>query len=426
MISEEVAMNRLLPLAFLVLAACAYARKGTPGEVPRSKEAVFVESVSPAEVKVLATGIGVGKKLTKSALLDARRCAVYFVLFGGTDPLLQTREEKDKFQLVKGKYFSPERLSRYITWEQETFESRVKMEGGKKLKVRKYFIVNKGLLREDLVADGVLTARKEITQALGLPVIMVIPEVPKGESPIDAMARDPKLKQAAQVIESYLTARRYDVVVPEQMETIGNLAEAQAALKGFEEDYAYQLALSVGSDVYITFTVQMNERYVGSTLVRKGMVGVRAYETTTARLLGTETGYSRERPSPEAVVVEEAVHDAVDKVLSRIMVYWKEDLERGVQYKVIVKVEGDFDEDELDDLIMAFSELLDELAEDYKENVVTEETMDYLVWADPEKFAKSTKFYRALRKGFAEKFPDGKLRRININRKLLLLKVTRR
>ena len=114
MISEEVAMNRLLPLAFLVLAACAYARKGTPGEVPRSKEAVFVESVSPAEVKVLATGIGVGKKLTKSALLDARRCAVYFVLFGGTDPLLQTREEKDKFQLVKGKYFSPERLSRYI------------------------------------------------------------------------------------------------------------------------------------------------------------------------------------------------------------------------------------------------------------------------------------------------------------------------
>jgi len=410
---------------FLALAACAYAKREAPKEVPRSKEAAFVESISPAEVKVLAAGIGVGKRLTQSALLDARRCAVHFVLLGGTDPLLQTQEEKERFQLVKNKYFSPEMLSKYITWEQETFESRVKMERGKKLKIRKYFVVNKKLLKEDLVADGIVAAREEITEALGLPVIMVIPEVPKGKSPTEMIAQNLKLKQAAQVIESYLTARKYDVVVPEQMQTIQGLAEAQAALKEFEEDYAYQLALSVGSDVYITFTVQVNERYIGTTLVRKGMVGVRAYETTTARLLGTETGYSAERPSPEAVVVEEAVHDAVDKVLSRVMAYWKDDLRRGVQYKVIVKVEGDFDEDELDDLTMAFSELLDELAEDYKENVVTEETLDYLVWADPEKFAKSTKFYRALRKGFAEKFPDGKLRRININRKLLLLKVTR-
>jgi len=418
-------MRRGILTIVLLLAAGAFAKEKAPQEVPRSKEAVFVESVSPAEVKVLATGIGVGKKkeLTQSALLDARRCAVYFVLFGGTDPLLQTSEEKEKFQLVKDKYFSPERLSKYIAWEQETFESRVKMDRGKKLKIRKYFVVNKKLLREDLVADGVIVAKEMVTEALGLPVIMVIPEVPKGKSPIEMMAHDPKLKQAAQVIESYLTARKYDVVVPEQMETIQGLAEAQAALKGFEEDYSYQLALSVGSDVYITFTVQVNERYIGSTLVRKGMVGVRAYETTTARLLGTETGYSAERPSPEAVVVEEAVHDAVDKVLSRIMAYWKDDLKRGVQYKVIVKIEGDFDEDELDDLTMAFSELLDEVANRYKENIVTEETLDYLVWVDPEKFGQSTKLYRALRKEFGQRFPDGKLRRININRKLLLLKI---
>jgi len=124
-------------------------------------------------------------------------------------------------------------------------------------------------------------------------------------------------------------------------------------------------------------------------------------------------------------VVEEAVHDAVDKVLSRVMAYWKDDLRRGVQYKVIVKVDGDFDEDELDDLTIAFSELLDEVANRYKENIVTEETLDYLVWVDPEEFGQSTKLYRVLRREFGQRFPDGKLRRININRKLLLLKITR-
>ncbi|HID10451.1 MAG TPA: hypothetical protein EYP17_04015 [Candidatus Latescibacteria bacterium] len=79
----------------------------------------------------------------------------------------------------------------------------------------------------------------------------------------------------------------------------------------------------------------------------------------------------------------------------------------------------------MDDLTIAFSELLDEVANRYKENIVTEETLDYLVWVDPEEFGQSTKLYRVLRREFGQRFPDGKLRRININRKLLLLKITR-
>ena len=407
-------------LACMLMVSAAAGKKKPKSNLPISKEATLIESTNPAEVMVLATGVGEGKKkqLTDNAILDARRSVVYFILLGGTDPLLQTQEERNKFTEVQEKYFAKEQVSRYIAWEAEPFESRVKIAKGKKLKIQKYFKVNKKLLSEDLTAEGIL-----IEMEGPLPFIMVIPEVPKGESPIERINADPRLKQGARVIESYLTARQYDVQVPDQMEAIQALTEAQQSLKGMEEDYGYQLALSIGSDVYITYSIEIETRGMGSSTVRKAMVSVRAYETTTARLLGTETGYSAERPSPELAVIEEAINDAVDKVLSRIGAYWKEDLNRGVQYKLIFRIEGDFDEDEREDIAFAISDLIEEFCKYSKENVVTESTLDYLVWAKPDQFNKSSKLYRALRKRFPDEFEGGKIQRVNINRKLLLLNI---
>ncbi|MCD6335962.1 MAG: hypothetical protein J7M27_11640 [Candidatus Latescibacteria bacterium] len=407
-------------LAFLLTGCAATGKKHPKNNLPLSREVTLIESTNPAEVMVLATGIGEGKKknLTDNAILDARRAAVYFILLGGTDPLLQTQEERDKFTLVQEKVFAAKQINRYISWESNTFENRVKIARGKKLKIQKYFKINKKLLREDLSADGVLI------QIEGpLPFIMVIPEVPKGESPIERMLTDPNLKKAAEVIESYLTARRYDVQVPKQAAALNELSDAIRFEQGVEEDYGYQLALSIGSDVYMTYTVEVVERKIGSSTVRKGIVGVRAFETTTARLLGTETGYSAERSSADAVVIEEALNDAIDKVLSRISAYWKEDLNRGVQYKLIFSIEGDFDEDEREDIAFAISDLIEELCSGSRENVVTENTLDYLVWARADQFRKSSKLYRALKEGFPDKFEGGMLKRININRKLILMKI---
>ncbi|MCK5379944.1 MAG: hypothetical protein KAJ81_00655 [Candidatus Latescibacteria bacterium] len=407
-------------LACLLMTCTATGKRNPKSNLPRSREATLIESTNPAEVMVLATGIGEGKKknLTDSAILDAHRAAIYFILLGGADPLLQTQEERDKFTLVQEKVFATKQIGRYISWEGNTFESRVRIARGKKLRIQKHFKVNKKLLSEDLNADGVLI---EIEGPL--PFIMVIPEVPKGESPIEQMHADPNLKKAAEVIESYLTARKYDVQVPEQTVALNELSDAIRFEQDVEEDYEYQLALSIGSDVYMTYTVEVHERKIGRSTVRKGIVGVRAYETTTARLLGTETGYSAERPSPELAVIEEAINDAVDKVLSRISAYWKEDLNRGVQYKLIFSIEGDFDEDEREEIAFVLSDLIEELCSESRENVVTESTLDYLVWARTDPFGKSSKLYRALKESFPDKFERGMLKSININRKLLLLKI---
>jgi len=410
-------MKKLIYGFLLVLLgfSAGYSQKN----LPVSREATFIESYSPTEVTIKASGIG---KDNKVAEIDGRRAAIYYVLIGATDPILQTPDERKAFESIQDEIFDERNIAKYITFESTEYESRVKLADGR-VKITKYYRVNKKLLTDDLVARNVIKPKEEITEAIGLPFIMVVPETPKGVSPIDLLRSDRLLKKGAEVIESYLTARKYDVQVPEQMETLSELAQAQAGLKGVEEDYAYQLALAIGSDVYITYNVKVEKRYIGSTEYRKAIVAARAYETTTARLLGTETGYSGEYAVPEEAVVEEAMNDAIDKVLSRIMAYWKDDLTRGLQFKLLFRITGNFDEDTHDEILMATESALKKLCNRTKQNVVTDQTIDYIVWVDPKKYNSPLALFRDIRKQIETAVPV-KVKRINANRKLLILEIT--
>ncbi|MCX7761849.1 MAG: DUF6175 family protein [Candidatus Kryptonium sp.] len=409
-------MKKLI-YVFLIFAfgIVSYAQKN----LPVSREATFIESYSPSEVTIRASGIG---KDNKQAELDGRRAAVWYVLLGATDPILQTPEERKAFEGIQDEIFDAKNISKYISFETTEYEARVKLADGR-VKITKYYRVNKKLLTDDLVAKNIIKPKEEITEAIGLPFIMVVPEAPKGVSPVDLLRSDRLLKKGAEVIESYLTARKYDVQVPEQMETLSELAQAQAGLKGIEEDYAYQLALAIGSDVYITYNVKVERRYIGSTEYRKAVVAARAYETTTARLLGTETGYSGEYAVPEEAVVEEAMNDAIDKVLSRIMAYWKDDLTRGLQFKILFRITGNFDEDTHDEILMSTETALRKLCNRIKQNVVTDQTMDYIVWVDPKKYNSPLALFRDIRRQIESAVPV-KVKRINANRKLLILEIT--
>ncbi|CUU10612.1 hypothetical protein JGI3_01929 [Candidatus Kryptobacter tengchongensis] len=410
-------MKKLIYGFLLVLLgfSAGYSQKN----LPVSREATFIESYSPTEVTIKASGIG---KDNKVAEIDGRRAAIYYVLIGATDPILQTPDERKAFESIQDEIFDERNIAKYITFESTEYESRVKLADGR-VKITKYYRVNKKLLTDDLVARNVIKPKEEITEAIGLPFIMVVPETPKGVSPVDLLRSDRLLKKGAEVIESYLTARKYDVQVPEQMETLSELAQAQAGLKGVEEDYAYQLALAIGSDVYITYNVKVEKRYIGSTEYRKAIVAARAYETTTARLLGTETGYSGEYAVPEEAVVEEAMNDAIDKVLSRIMAYWKDDLTRGLQFKLLFRITGNFDEDTHDEILMATESALKKLCNRTKQNVVTDQTIDYIVWVDPKKYNSPLALFRDIRKQIETAVPV-KVKRINANRKLLILEIT--
>ncbi len=275
-------------------------------------------------------------------------------------------------------------------------------------------------MREYLVDKEILQKGSVVAMSVGMPSVMVIPEKIDGMAPIEILKTNVNYKKGAEVIESYLTARKFEVIVPEQQQVLQELSSTQFALQGSEDDYSYLLALSIGSDVYITYNVNITTRKIGSSTVKKAVVGCRAFETTTSRLLGTETGYSEERTSADGVLIEEAMNDGIDKVLSRILAYWKKDLEQGIQYKLLLTVSDFFDIDEAEENIFSFGDLVKEFTINFKENVVSDYTYDLQIWVDSEKYRSSTDIYRFCKKNYKG---YGKIKRVSISRKLILLDI---
>lgn len=403
------------------------------GNLPQSRQATFIEAVTSNEVLIKSKGTGgvsgmfglKEEESVKLAEIDARKSAVYFVVYGGAglDGLVRSDEEKRKFGPLEQEFFTAENIQKFVAWEANSFDSRVKLAGGEKIRVEKQFRINRAAIQTYLTDRRVIEKLEDVTDELGLPTLMALPEVKPGQNPLAELRANPLLKQGASVIESYLTQKKYNVVAPEQAQQIYEQQKAQLSLKGHEEDLSYMIALSVGSDIYVSYTLTVDTRKVGTSEVRKASVSIRAYETTTARLLGTETGYSEESAAPASALVEAAMTNALNNVISRINSYWQDDLKNGAQYKIIFTLLGDFDEDTRYDIADAAAKTLKKIAGRTKENVVAEKTIDYLAWIQDKDMQSPSALYRELRREFNNNFTQGKLKQITLNRKLIVVGV---
>lgn len=382
------------------------------GNLPNSREAVFIENYSPTEVLVRAKGIG---KDVDAAELDAKKAAVYFMLYNYQDKILQSDAEMEAFKSIENDFFDIKNINEYITFMGNDVLSRVKTATG--VKIEKVIRINIEKLTRDLQDKGILVSKQKLQEVAGNPFLMVIPEVPKGESPIDRLQKDPLYKKGAEVIEAFLTTRKYEVQVPEQMEVLNEYVQSQSELKNVEDDIAYKLALTIGADIYLTYNVNIDVNNLG----KQAAVGVRAFETTTGRLLGTETGYSPRRSGViDAAIVEEAMTDAAGKVLQRITAYWKEDIANGKQFKVIFKITATLDEDDMEDLGDEINAIVKEASSKSRVLASGDKTKDMILWS--KKFNSGDELYSFLR----NKFKDNnkvKASKINVNRKLVIVEL---
>ena len=406
-------------------------------QLPKSNQAKLIESISPTEVMIEATGEFVSEKEgggtfgdnnaqkqvdkvgIKRATDDAKKAAIYFLLYNSTDKILGSAKERDSFSSIEEEFFQLDNIEMFITFEEQKVRNSTKINNGEGIKVTKRFKVNKERLKESLAEKGIIAATKDVTSQLGNPFVAVLPSVEDGENPIKVLKENQIVKQGVASIESYLTARQYDVVVPEQQDQLNKLGSAQNMAAGNQEDISYQLALSIGSDIYITFSGSLEDAGYGT---QKIAAQVRAFETTTGRLLGSETGYSQGRSGEVSVSVEEAINDAIDKVLNRVNNYWVDDLSRGIQYKVLFNISPDFDEYDAEDITFALLDAIDEVAKDSKQNVFTNQTVDMLIWCDAEEYEQSIRVYQGLRRAF--RYSGARLSRNNINRKMLMLDIS--
>ena len=352
--------RRLIPVLALVTAMGIAACASTP-EKPVLTQATFIESLGPDGTKVKATGQG---KDAGQALIDARRSALAYV----KDQIITTPEGRAIFESYEKQFYSNPNL--FITQEDPRFISRVKTPDGQ-VRIEKIIVVNPMKVEQWLVDNGVIQARGQVTEAIGNPIIMVLPEK-------QAMGQ-PWAGHAATAIQRHLTAKRYEVKVPEAAQEMQGLTENLRDLKGHLDDAATLIAMKVGADVYIKFNVDIAARQAGSTSVGKASATVNAFETTTARALGSATGFSRERPLTDRnILIEEAVVDGIDKVLNNVDAFWKDDAARGIQYRIIVAGDSATTDGRL--ARNAVMQSLREIAKTTKPLMTTEKTLDFQIW----------------------------------------------
>jgi hypothetical protein len=415
-------MKKSIPILLLMMQPLfAFWSSSPKSNIPVSREATILEHTNSAEVLVKATGYA---DEVEELDTDLKRAALWHLLFGGTDPIIKQESEKMSFKPHAESFFNTKTVQTFIPWMAEKITAQRKIETeeeNKSIKRVRSLKINKNMVRGWLVKKGIIPDQSELLEEMGTPFIMVLPDAPKGENPLDVFATNKLASHSAGAMESFLTARQYEVVIPRAMNEIDQLVDLQGENKGIEEDLSYKLSLSIGADVYITFSGTVDR--VGNT--HKASVVIKAYETTTGRALGTETGYSKDRPvqTKQKVLVEEAVNDAMEKVLSRLTQYWKKDQEKGLQYKVVLKLSPEWNEDQRENITDGLEDILEEAFPKNKEIVSTDKTMDYIVWAHRSEYKRASKIYRKLKKEFGKRVSGGKISKISTNKKLVILKV---
>jgi hypothetical protein len=410
---------RVLAVFWFVLGACA-GTGGSQGDsnLPVSREATPVEVTSQAEWTVYATGISGDRERVRQerAMLDARKAAVWFVLFGPSG-LVQTAQERRLITKCQEALFAEQTVLGFVTHADEVPRERIKIEKGRKLKVRIEVRVNRQMVANWLVDHCGFSA-----PPLYPPAIMVLPHVAGEEDPFARLQNEPLDRHAETVLKGFLAERQYEYEEAVASTELDRTIESLGVLTGGgPKDFAYLIALGQGSDIYITFEYGFAQKRVGSTTTEKCEVTLAAFETTTGKGLGSETGYSEYLAASRRSLLEAALNNAIDGVLASVDAFWKKSLQTGVNYKAVYRIAcDDFDEEDQTEVADVLIDCAKSVCQKVKPNVVTGATVELDLWATKERAEDARELERAIRKCFGEAFAEGKLQRTTLNRKLIL------
>lgn len=249
-----------------------------------------------------------------------------------------------------------------------------------------------------------------------LPTIIVVPaQKAKGMSDLQAFQGNPNNRMAIEAINGYLTQRQYEVKSLAGQETLNEVVQMQQDIAESEEDLSYLASLALSADIYIKFSASIEGGIV--------LIELSAYEAATARLLGSQTSQAAANGQSKGAIAQ-AVFDAANRAMpgleKKIKGYWDVDRKNGVQYKVIMKLQGDFDEQRVEDIQDDVNMLAKKAFKRVNTNVQTAKTIDMTVFADMDKFADSQEVYSYIRRGLKASVT---VRKINVTKKLILIEL---
>jgi len=239
---------------------------------------------------------------------------------------------------------------------------------------------------------------------------MVLPETPRGLYPLEILKNDSIAKPATTTTESFLTQQRYEVTNPSQNDQINQIGKLHRGIQGQEQDSAFQLAQTLGADIYIQFQMYYSKKELGSRSFYQVTVNLSAFATTTAKSLGSVTANSSQSQESASILVQQAIHEAMPFLLTRINAFWKENLKKSVRYKLKITFSEDVDEEDMEDLQDDLADPVSSLFPKNKEDL-TDNIMSYLLWVNPKKYKNARNVLKPLRKRMKKNSDTYKLKR---------------
>lgn len=260
-----------------------------------------------------------------------------------------------------------------------------------------------------------LDEAREVLQNYTQPVIMVTPTISnKGGS--QEIASDPNSSAVAEAINAYLTKRNYEVKAIEGQETLNEILVMQNDIANTEDDLSYLAGIALDADIYIKFKQEVTNDEVS--------VEISAYETSTSRLLGSQSSVVRNNGHTSKINITSNLGSAVRKAMpgleKKILSYWKNDLTKGTQYKVVVNIRGEYSDSQTEDLHDAIMKGLKGNFNSVKVNVMTAKTLDFVIYASQLKYKDSQEVYTKIRQILK---PIAETKKNNITRKLILMEL---
>ncbi len=140
-------------------------------EPPISRQATLVERTSVTDFLIEATGIYISTETrerridrdlndngVREATKDAKKAAVWYLLSGSTDPMLNTPAAESSFRAHEAYFYNLDNIENYwITWEQSNHSKmRSRTPEGNGLMITKHFRINPELIRADLVRFNII------------------------------------------------------------------------------------------------------------------------------------------------------------------------------------------------------------------------------------------------------------------------------
>jgi hypothetical protein len=312
-------MKRILPfliLAFLapLLVMCRPAYNGPVSRICRYEGAQRGESVI-----LRCTGIGGDHS---AAVVDAQKAGSWYV----ASRILKSAEDRERFGSIERSFYN--RFNSFFNNVRPN--SRMDMDDEGRYRVNVKLDVNRNEIVKFLKDYGVI---KDIApgQEVGKPSIGVVIRW-------KVKTRDPAWNELARnSATEFLTERGYNAIdTSSGIRKMNELEQRVVKSQNLPMDEEYRASLMMGADIMIEVTV-WNKSTGRST---KGAAAVKAYETTTKRLVGSSSAFGEEYPlsvnQSEFKTMKEAIQGAVERVLDQLNGYWKQDAPSGSRYYVIV------------------------------------------------------------------------------------------